>query len=181
MPTVSHSVLSENQLVTFRTKRCSRGGRCDPGSCVFSHRQQGGVRRSPFVRGSTEVLAYCHLPCPQGHMCVRGRACPMAHTEGQHETGRGEGRKDTEGGTCAYCMCVLSVCGVCAEEIYFHPLTYKTRVCPSRSCSRKHCPFIHGFAEERRGQNLHTQTYPNTMIQTRDLRSPTLCVVWCVC
>ncbi|CEM04423.1 unnamed protein product [Vitrella brassicaformis CCMP3155] len=36
------------------------------------------------------------------------------------------------------------------EEIYFHPLTYKTRVCPSRSCSRKHCPFIHGFAEERR-------------------------------
>ncbi|CEM27200.1 unnamed protein product [Vitrella brassicaformis CCMP3155] len=126
--------LSDENLRTFRTSKCQRlvEGRCDFGAdrCPYSHNTEW-TRRRVFYHNSKDAIKYCHLKCPDVQIdfeneSIRSNTCKM-------------------GDKCPYSHS--------AEEIFYHPLFYKTRECPSyqrmSSCPRYYCPFIHSRAEDR--------------------------------
>jgi len=133
--------LSERELRTFRTIKCSRlaKGRCDlvaDECCKYSHSTEW-TRRRVFCHSSTDAIKYCHMQCPDVQIDFRNEAI-LSNTSILSNTCK-------LGAKCPYSHS--------AEEIFYHPLFYKTRPCPSyqltRRCTRPYCPFVHSRAEDR--------------------------------
>ncbi|CBZ53927.1 putative D13 [Neospora caninum Liverpool] len=149
------SLLSEEDLCRFRTKKCRRlvSGACEFGitRCQYSHNQYWS-RRCPIYLSDRSFIRYIHVLCP--HVTTK-QADPT--------------ERPTHGGGCGRPRCARRPAGSGAvgqqnqhikgngrrrggEEILYHPLFYKMIICEKYRedvCDTYYCPYIHGLAEAR--------------------------------
>eukprot|EP00923_Selenidium_pygospionis_P038352 GHVN01066935.1.p1 GENE.GHVN01066935.1~~GHVN01066935.1.p1 ORF type:complete len:621 (+),score=65.00 GHVN01066935.1:160-2022(+) len=155
--------LSEDDLHRFRTKPCRRERQkgCDFGRnrCQYSHNQYW-PRRCPFYLTDKNALRYLPYTCP----LIQLRETDVTLTN-----------KCDRGGHCPFSHSW--------EEVFYHPLFYKTTVCKAfhqGNCDSYYCPLIHGLAEQRTVTRTYTLPYtraivlpdhPNVMMQKRAERT----------
>ncbi|CEM30358.1 unnamed protein product, partial [Vitrella brassicaformis CCMP3155] len=136
----STRLLPDEKLRTFKTTKCPllARGRCNLGAqCNFSHTTEW-TRRRVFYHNSSDAIKYCHVQCPDVQIDFRPEAI-LSNTSILSNTCK-------LGAKCPYSHS--------AEEIFYHPLFYKTRACPSYHskgtyCKRPYCPFVHSRADRR--------------------------------
>ncbi|CEM06881.1 unnamed protein product [Vitrella brassicaformis CCMP3155] len=130
-------LLSEEDLATFRTSKCQRltgGTGCDFGKdrCQYSHNIEWN-RRRVFYHNKRDCIKYCQIKCNLVDVDFEKESIRANHC--------------TKGNKCPYAHS--------AEEVFYHPLFYKTVDCVAYQrnshCHRYYCPFIHGQAERRTG------------------------------
>ncbi|EKX73902.1 conserved hypothetical protein [Theileria equi strain WA] len=149
-------ILSEEDLERFRTKVCTLASsmKCDFGveRCNYSHNIYW-ARRCPFYLRDSSILRYVPACCPDVELgegtTVLRNSCPR-------------------GNNCSFAHSL--------EEVYYHPLVYKTEVCKDYrlgKCKTYYCHLVHGLAEIRipkqyvipKKGNLNIPSYPNvTMV-----------------
>lgn len=135
------SLLSDDDLRRFRTKPCRRhrgGETCEFGldRCQYSH-CPSWPRRCPFYLSNANCIRYIPIACPDVVLCE-------IESPGWRTVGGVASNSCTRGGSCPFAHSL--------EELYYHPLTYKTRQCSlftQGRCDAYYCPDTHGTAEHR--------------------------------
>lgn len=140
------ALLALDDLMRFRTKPCRRvynGVACDfEQRCQYSHNKFWN-RRCPYYITDKTALRYVPIICPDVRLDANDNVLEM---------------NCKRGGACFFAHT--------KEEIHFHPLYYKSELCPdfhgqNQSCKRFYCYLIHGLAEKRKPLNFVMPFTPN--------------------
>ncbi|OII78247.1 zinc CCCH type domain-containing protein [Cryptosporidium andersoni] len=150
-------LLSDSDLCRFRTKSCRRSKQlgCDFGvtRCQYSHNVYW-PRRCPFYLSNANTIRYIPVLCPD--ITIKDDESSISRC--------------TRGGGCPFAHSY--------EEINYHPLMYKTRICEQfqrGDCTTYYCHLIHGLAERRETkiyilpytQNIDVPDYPGVIIASK--------------
>ncbi|KAH8742070.1 hypothetical protein FG386_003397 [Cryptosporidium ryanae] len=150
-------LLSDNDLCRFRTKPCRRSRQmgCDFGisRCQYSHNIYW-PRRCPFYLSNETTIRYIPVLCPD--IIIKEDESSISHCN--------------RGGGCPFAHSF--------EEINYHPLIYKTKLCEHfqrGDCSTYYCHLIHGLAERREPkiyilpytQNVSVPNYPGVVVANK--------------
>ncbi|OII75452.1 uncharacterized protein cubi_01973 [Cryptosporidium ubiquitum] len=150
-------LLSDNDLCRFRTKPCRRSKQmgCDFGitRCQYSHNIYW-PRRCPFYLSNQSTIRYIPVLCPD--IIIKEDESSISHCN--------------RGGGCPFAHSY--------EEINYHPLMYKTKICEQfqrGDCNTYYCHLIHGLAERRESkvyllpytQNIQVPNFPGVLIANR--------------
>ncbi|TRY51792.1 Zinc finger C3H1-type domain containing protein [Cryptosporidium tyzzeri] len=150
-------LLSDNDLCRFRTKPCRRSKQmgCDFGitRCQYSHNIYW-PRRCPFYLSNQSTIRYIPVLCPD--IIIKEDESSISHCN--------------RGGGCPFAHSY--------EEINYHPLMYKTKICEQfqrGDCNTYYCHLIHGLAERRESkvyllpytQNVQVPNFPGVVITNR--------------
>ncbi|KAF7458833.1 Zinc finger C3H1-type domain containing protein [Cryptosporidium felis] len=150
-------LLSDNDLCRFRTKPCRRSKQmgCDFGitRCQYSHNIYW-PRRCPFYLSNESTIRYIPVLCPD--IIIKDDESSISHCN--------------RGGGCPFAHS--------HEEINYHPLMYKTKICEEfqrGDCNTYYCHLIHGLAEKRESriyilpyaQNVQVPSYPGVVIASK--------------
>ncbi|KAJ1608329.1 CCH RNA binding domain protein [Cryptosporidium canis] len=150
-------LLSDSDLCRFRTKPCRRSKQmgCDFGiaRCQYSHNIYW-PRRCPFYLSNQSTIRYIPVLCPD--IIIKEDESSISHCN--------------RGGGCPFAHSY--------EEINYHPLMYKTKICEQfqrGDCNTYYCHLIHGLAERRESkvyllpytQNVQVPNYPGVVVASR--------------
>ncbi|SCM09414.1 zinc finger protein, putative [Plasmodium chabaudi adami] len=190
-------LLSENDLYLFRTKQCLRlaKGGCEFGldRCQYSHNTQW-IRRCPYYISLPSYLRYIPVACPY---FIKSKE--LDENKNQEENNKDIEREKEILQNCLFLTnvdgsvnnefykyieqtntnkCPAGVeCPLAhsIEEIYYHPLVYKTKKCENYkhgNCNKYYCPDFHKLAEQRKvkeyfipfSYKIDIPPYPNVTI-----------------
>ncbi|CXI25351.1 zinc finger protein, putative [Plasmodium berghei] len=190
-------LLSENDLYLFRTKQCLRlaKGGCEFGvdRCQYSHNTQW-IRRCPYYISLPSYLRYIPFPCPyfikskeidenknkeennkyiEREKEILQNCLFLTNKDGSVNNEFYKYIEQTNTNKCpagVECPLAHSI-----EEIYYHPLVYKTNKCENYkhgNCNKYYCPNFHKLAEQRKvkeyfipfSYKIDIPEYPNVTI-----------------
>ncbi|CDU17249.1 uncharacterized protein PY17X_0712900 [Plasmodium yoelii] len=190
-------LLSENDLYLFRTKQCLRlaKGNCEFGvdRCQYNHNTQW-IRRCPYYISLPSYLRYIPVACPY---FIKNKN--IDENKNQEERNKDIEREKEILQNCLFLTnkdgsvnnefykyieqtninkCPAGVeCPLAhsIEEIYYHPLVYKTKKCENYkhgNCNKYYCPDFHKLAEQRKikeyfipfSYKIDIPSYPNVTI-----------------
>ncbi|KEG00835.1 hypothetical protein YYE_04281 [Plasmodium vinckei vinckei] len=190
-------LLSENDLYLFRTKQCLRlaKGGCEFGldRCQYSHNTQW-IRRCPYYISLPSYLRYIPVACPyfiknkdinenkneeennkdiEREKEILQNCLSLTNPDGSVNNEFYKYIEENNINKCpagVECPLAHSI-----EEIYYHPLVYKTKKCENYkhgNCNKYYCPDFHKLAEQRKvkeyfipfSYKIDIPPYPNVTI-----------------